>query len=186
MKYNTETINRAAESLAETFKMAIAEQNQRSTIADIEKGMWEALRQIGIQALGQVLSMLQTKPESQIECECGGEMKYQRMRTATVISIFGRVGYKRAYYAGCECGEGKAPLDEQFGLEPGGVTSGLAGLLALAGIAFSYDERPKWLEAYLLLDVSENTVRAETEHMGELQQKQEKTLIQQSQYENFQ
>jgi hypothetical protein len=148
--------------------------------------MREALRQIGIQALGQVLSMLQTTPESQIECECGGELKYPRMRTATVISVFGRVKYERAYYAGCECGKGKAPLDERFGLEPGGVTSGLAGLLALAGIAFSYDESPKWLEAYLLFEVSENTVRAETEHMGELQQEQEKILLQQSQDENFQ
>jgi hypothetical protein len=185
MKYNTETINRAAEQLAEMFKMAITEGNQRSSIADIEKGMREALRQIGIQALGQVLSMLQTTPESQIECECGGELKYQRMRTARVISVFGRVKYERAYYAGCECGKGKAPLDERFGLEPGSVTSGLAGLLALAGIAFSYDESPKWLEAYLLFEVSENTVRTETEHMGELQQEQEKTLIQQSQDENF-
>ena len=186
MKYNTETINRAAEQLAEMFKMAIMEENQRSTIAEIEKGMREALRQIGIQALGQLLSILQTTPESQIACECGGELEYQRMRTATVISVFGRVRYERAYYAGCECGKGKAPLDERFGLEPGSVTSGLAGLLALAGIAFSYDESPKWLEAYLLFDVSENTVRAETEHMGKLQEEQERTMIEQSQAENFQ
>ena len=186
MKYNTETINRAAEQLAEMFKKAIIEENQRSTIADIEKGMREALRQIGIQALGQMLSSLQTTPESEMDCEYGGTLEYQRMRTATVISVFGRVTYERAYYAGCKCGKGKSPLDERFGLEPGCVTSGLAALLALAGIEFSYDESPKWLDEYLLFEVSENTVRSETEQMGELQQQQEESLITQSQDETFQ
>jgi len=186
MKYNTETLNRAAEQLAEMFRVAITEETGSATIADIEKSMREALRQIGIQALGQLLSSLQTTPESEIDCECGGTLKYQRKRSATVISVFGRVTYERAYYAGCECGKGKSPLDERFGLEPGGVTSGLAALLALAGIEFSYDESPKWLDAYLLFDVSENTVRAETEQMGELQQKQEEALIEQSQEESYQ
>ena len=179
-------LNLSAEQLAEMFKMAIIEENQRSTIADIEKGMREALRQIGIQALGQLLSSLQTTPESEMDCECGGILKYQRMRTATVISVFGRVTYERGYYAGCKCGKGKSPLDERFGLEPGCVTSGLAALLALAGIEFSYDESPKWLDEYLLFEVSENTVRSETEQMGELQQQQEETLIKQSQDETFQ
>jgi hypothetical protein len=186
MKYNTETLNRAAEQLAEMFKVAISEGTKSATIADIEKGMREALRQIGIQALGQLLSSLQTTPESEIDCECGGTLKYQRMRTATVISVFGRVTYERAYYAGCKCGKGKSPLDGRFGLEPGSVTSGLAALLALAGIAFSYDESPKWLDEYLLFEVSENTVRSETEQIGELQQQQEETLIKQSQEETFQ
>lgn len=114
---------------------------------------------------------------------CGGELHYQRMRAAKVISVFGRVTYERAYYAGCRCQQGKAPLDEQFGLEPGAVTAGLAALLALAGIEFSYDQSPKWLQAYLLFDISENTVRSETEQMGALQEQQEEELIQHTQDE---
>ena len=78
-----------------------------------------------------------------------------------VISVFGKTLYVRGYYAGCHCKQGKAPLDEQFGLKPGAVTAGLAILLALAGIEFSYDKSPKWLQAYLLFDISENTVRSE-------------------------
>ena len=61
------------------------------------------------------------------------------------------------------------------------MTAGLAQLLALAGIEFSYDESPKWLREYLLFDVSENTVRSETERMGALQDQQEEELIQGSQ-----
>jgi len=187
MNYNTETINRAARQLAAMFTSALNEQHATgqgtTTIAQIETGMREALRQIGVQALGLFLSSMQTTPTSEIACPCGGVLKYQRMRSASVISVFGKVTYERAYYAGCSCKEGRAPLDEQFGLEPGAVTAGLAALLALAGIEFSYDESPKWLQAYLLFDVSENTVRSETEQMGALQEKQEEALIQCSQDE---
>jgi hypothetical protein len=49
-------------------------------------------------------------------------------------------------------------LDEQFGLVPGAVTAGLASLLALAGIEFSYDQSPKWLQDFLLFEVASNTV----------------------------
>jgi hypothetical protein len=155
------------------------------TIAQIETEMREGLRQVGKQALGLFLSSLQTMPAKEIACSCGGTLHYQRMREALVISVFGRTKYVRAYYAGCNCKVGKAPLDEQFGLEAGAVTAGLATLLALAGIAFSYDKSPEWLQAYLLFDVSENTVRSETEQMGVLQAKREEALIQQSQEEQY-
>lgn len=189
MNYNTETINGAAQKLAEMFKAIVMEQQQTGqsemTIAQIETGMREALKEIGAQALSIMLSSMQATPVSEIECCCGGTLRYQRKRTATVISVFGKVRYERAYYAGCRCKQGKAPLDEKFGLKPGAVTAGLATLLALAGVGFSYTESPKWLQAYLLFDISENTVRSETEQMGKLQEKYEKELIQKSQTESY-
>jgi len=189
MDYNMENINGAATQIAEMFKSMLMNQPQEGqepvTIAQIEMSMREALRQIGVQALGQFLSVMQTTPASEISCGCGGSLQYQRMREALIISVFGKTSYRRAYYAGCTCQKGRAPLDEQFGLEPGAVTAGLAQLLALAGIEFSYDQSPKWLQAYLLFDVSENTVRSETERMGALQEKQEDALIQRSQDETY-
>lgn len=189
MNYNTEIINRLAQQLAEVFKMAISEQAKagegKPVIAQIETSLREALREIGEQALGLLLSSMQVTPVSEMACPCGGVLQYQRMRSATVISVFGRATYERAYYAGCSCKRGRAPLDEQFGLEPGAVTAGLAALLALAGLEFSYDQSPKWLQAYLLFDVAENTVRTETEQMGALQEEREGTLIEQSQNETY-
>jgi hypothetical protein len=185
MDYNMEVIKSAAAQIAGMFESMVQNQKQSGedlpTIAQIEMGMREALRQVGLQALGLFLNGMQTTPTSEIACTCGGTLHYQRMREASVISVFGKTSYRRAYYAGCTCQSGKAPLDKQFGLEPGAVTAGLAQLLALAGIEFSYDESPKWLQAYLLFDVSENTVRSETEKMGALQEKQEEALIQVSQ-----
>lgn len=189
MNYNTEMINRLAQLFAEMIKEAVIAQQKAGEgmplIMEIENGMREALRQIGQQALGIFLSSMQTTPESEIDCACGGKLHYQRMRTAQVISVFDRVSYERAYYAGCQCKQGRAPLDEQFGLEPGAVTAGLAALLALAGIEFSYDQSPKWLGDFLLFEVAQNTVRSETEKMGVLQQALETELIQQSQDEAY-
>ena len=189
MNYNTKIINHLAQQFAEMFKTAIVEQQKEGQatpmIAQIEADMRDALRQIGLQALGIFLSSLQATPASEMACACGGTLHYQRMREARVISVFGKTVYERAYYAGCACQRGEAPIDEQFGLEPGAVTAGLAQLLALAGIEFSYDESPKWLQAYLLFDISENTVRSETERMGTLQEKQEEVLLQRSQDETY-
>ena len=94
--------------------------------------MREVVRQIGMQALSHFLSGMQTTPALEIPCRCGGSLHYQRIREASIISVFGKTSYTRAYYAGCACQKGQAPLDEQFGLEPGAVTAGLAQLLALS------------------------------------------------------
>lgn len=183
MKYSTESMKKISTQYAEMVKAALKEEGRPMGIAEIEQGMREGLRQIGQASIEEVLSGLETTPAREIECKCGGKLKYQRKREAKVVSVFGKVSYWRAYYAGCECQEGKAPLDEEYGLEPGGVTAGLAELLAQAGIAFSYEQSATWLKAYLLFDVAANTVRSETERMGEMQAKTEAEWIQASQRE---
>lgn len=190
MKYSTEIMQKIAVQFAEMIKAAIIEETEtgqgQTTIAEIERGMREALREIGQNSLGLVLSSLQKTPERELACNCGGILRYQRKREATVISVFGKVRYTRAYYAECKCKNGKAPLDEAYGLIPGAVTAGLAALLAQAGVVLSYDESPRWLETYLLFDVAENTVRSETEKMGVLEAQVEKGWIEDSQKENNQ
>lgn len=121
--------------------------------------------------------------EAEIECACGGKLKYQRRRTATIWSVFGKVVYKRAYYSGCACQKGCAPVDRHYGLEAGKVTAGLARLIALSGIKESFVEGRKWLKEYLLLEVSENTIRSETQKMGELQRQADQALVKEMQDE---
>jgi len=79
MDYNMEVISSAAKQIAEMFKSILMSQQQSRpgvyTIAQIETYMREALRQIGLQALGQFLSAMQTTPESEIACTCGGTLR---------------------------------------------------------------------------------------------------------------
>ena len=189
MDYSTETLTNLAGQVAEVFKTNVAQHIQTGapslTIADVEKGFRELLRQIGAQALSLFLSSALGTPAAEIPCACGGTLPYQRRRPATLTTVFGKITYERAYYAGCACGQGQAPLDKAYGLEPGAMSSGLAALLGLAGIEFGFDESRAWLQAFLLFDVSENTVRSETQTLGALQVARESGWVEQSQDEDY-
>ena len=179
MKYNIEKINEIGKLLAEIVEEALAgEKKEEIRIADIEMEVRESLREVGRRTLKCYLENADREAEVTIECRCGGKMEYQRRRAATIWSVFGKMSYERAYYAGCGCGKGCASLDEQYGIAPGKVTAGLAQLLALSGIDKSFEEGQEWLKAFLLFEVSENTIRAETQCLGELQRKAEEELIQ--------
>jgi hypothetical protein len=108
-------------------------------------------------------------------------LQYQRLRAATVLSVFGRVTYERAYYAGCACGQGYAPVDDRYGLHAGQVSAGLAELLTLAGVELAFEHSRRWLKGFLLFDVSENTIRQATQALGQAQTAHETCLRDQSQ-----
>jgi hypothetical protein len=178
MKYNIEKINEIGKLLAEIVEEALAGERQADIrIADIEIEVRESLREVGQSAMKCYLEKADREVRSEIECKCGGKLEYQRRRTATIWSVFGKMSYERAYYAGCVCGKGCAILDERYGIEPGKVTAGLAQLLALSGIDKSFEEGQEWLKAFLLFEVSENTIRSETQILGELQRKAEEEWI---------
>jgi len=178
MKYNIEKINEIAQKLAEVVREGIGDEEQGAVmIGDVEMAIREGLREIGQEALKCFLENADGEVKAEMECACGGKLKYQRKREATIWTVFGKLAYERAYYAGCSCGKGSAPVDERYGIEPGKVTAGLAHLVALSGIDKAFDDSRKWLKEYLLFEISGNTVRAETEKMGELQRQADEELV---------
>jgi hypothetical protein len=172
MNYNTGIINGMAQQLLAGVRQALGAQGtgEPPSLQEVETSLRELLRRVGQEALGQYLSEQPSIPGPTLPCACGGELQYQRQREAQLISVFGPVRYRRGYYAGCRCGRGQAPLDQQLNLTPGRVTAGLAELLALAGIEMAFDASRRWIEKYLLFTVSENTIRSATEARGARQQ----------------
>lgn len=71
------------------------------TIADVETGLREFLRQMRGQALSLFLSSGAGTPVAELPYACGGTLHYQRQREATATSVFGKITYERVYYAGC-------------------------------------------------------------------------------------
>jgi len=187
MNYNMEDIQRIAQAVVKVGQDGMgqkqSEDKEPQTMVEFEFAFRETMRGIGVQALGIFLSELPPTLESEMMCECGGRLDYQRRRPAVMITVFGKVEYYRAYYAGCACGQGLAPVDRTYGLEAGGISAGLAQLLALAGIAFSFEESRHWLKEFLLFEVSENSIRSEPQKMGLLQEQGEAVDIQASQNE---
>ncbi len=184
MEYNIEKINQIGKLLAEVVEEAVTQTEEENVrIGDVEMALREILQAVGQSALKQFLENADGELETGIECSCGGKLHYQRRRAATIWSVFGKVVYKRAYYAGCACQKGHAPVDSRYGIEAGKITAGLAHLIALSGIKESFDEGHKWLKEYLLFEVSENTVRSETQKMGELQRQADQALVKEMQDE---
>ena len=178
MEYNIEKINEIGKMLAEVVGEAMRQtEEEQVRIGDVEMALRETLKAVGQSGLKQFLENADSELEAEIECTCGGKLQYQRRRAATIWSVFGKVVYKRAYYAGCTCQNGYAPVDRSYGLEAGKVTAGLSHLIALSGIKESFDEGRTWLKEYLLFEVSENTVRSETQKMGDLQRQADQELV---------
>lgn len=181
MEFSTEAVKKMAEILVEEMNKIGAD---GQGIREVETTMREFLREVGAQALGRYLEAQDEQVrEQEVICECGEGMSYVCMRPATIVSVFGRVSYRRGYYV-CEgCHARQSPLDRRLGIEAGQVTAGLAELLALAGVEVAFEEATRWLEHYLLFRVSDNTLRKETERFGELQEVQETEWQEKSQQE---
>ena len=181
MEFSTELID----LVAALFKQAIVEtvaQHPDSKMADLEQGLRQLLKQAGSQALGQGLTALEKQyPEAQVACPCGQLADYQFRRTAKTFTVFGWVAYRRAYYLCPDCHQGQYPLDQRFGLQPGQVSAGLAPLLALAGVETAFEEGCHLVERFLLLEVSDNTLRKETRTFGQLQAQTKQAWHDQSQ-----
>jgi hypothetical protein len=180
MEFNIERLKPLAEEMTRIIWQELAEKESYSE-RDIEQAIRKQMQELGRQTFGLVLSQADDEPERELPCECGGKLKYQRRRSAQVLSLFGRVKYQRNYYAGCSCGKGRAPLDERLGLRPNQATSGLASLLGMAGIEMAFDYASGWLQPFLLFEISENTLRKETQGYGEYQLERETEWIRASQ-----
>jgi hypothetical protein len=185
MEFSTELI----EAVGALFQQAILEavtHHPESQIADLEQGLRQLLKQAGVQALSQSLTALdQPYPDPQMACPCGHPADYQFRRTAKTLTVFGWVAYRRAYYVCARCHQGQYPLDQRFGLQPGQVSAGLAPLLALAGVETAFEEGCELVERFLLLEVSDNTLRKETQTFGQLQAHTEQAWQAQSQDTNY-
>jgi hypothetical protein len=170
MEFSTEILESMAELLVAEIERVI---QPEETIMTVEDGMRELLRQVGKRGLGKYVNCQEDQPAATVVCSCGQAAPRLTKREAKAISVFGKISYERAYYLCRECGQGQCPLDRQLGLQPGQVTPGLAKLIALAGVEVAFEEAGKWMEQFLLFRVSDNTIRSETEHFGQIQAERE-------------
>ena len=109
MEFSTEKLKPLAEEMALMIRQKLTGKETYKE-REIESEIRKQLLEMGRLTFGMVLSQLDGIPEREIPCECGGMLSYQRRRPAQVISVFNRVEYERNYYAGCQCGTGKAPM----------------------------------------------------------------------------
>lgn len=182
MEFSTKVIEEVAKILVQELEKV---ETGDEGIMGLETHVREMLKAIGAEALNQYLSRPDPEGERQtVSCACGGQAKFHSWREAVIWSVFGKVHYQRRYYICAKCHTGQMPRDEQMGLAPGEVTAGLASLLGLAGVEMAYEEATRLVKQFLLIEVSDNTLRKETECFGSLQATEEKQWEQASQNES--
>jgi hypothetical protein len=181
MEFSTELMHQLAESFAREVQEYLGS-HPDLTAAELEGELREAMRELGARCLEAILNSLEKPyPEGEVPCSCGGRAEYRFRRGAKILSVFGWVSYRRAYYVCPTCHRGQCPVDGKFGLRPGQVSVVLASLLAMLGIQTAFEEASALAERLLLVKVSENTVRKEAQHFGRLQEQEEEMWRAQSQ-----
>jgi hypothetical protein len=180
MKFSTETLKEIQKLLAADFARQIEKEEIKAV--ELEQVLRSSLQAIGKASYGEMLSMLDEQSQGvHEECGCGQMGRRVSKREAKVLSVFGWAEYTRSYY-GCQaCGRRWVALDEAQGLRAGQATQLMSSLLALAGITVSFEEAKQLIEQYLQVEVSANTIRQETQMIGEKQAQQEQKWIAQSQ-----
>jgi hypothetical protein len=169
-KFSTDCEEMVAQMLAKEINQQLRS-GYMSDLTDIELRLREGLQHLGQQCLAQVINQQEGRYVAEdIPCNCGQRARYGRRRTAKSITLFGEVWYKRAYYLCSHCQQGQSPLDKELGIEPGKISAGLGPLLALLGIQAPFEASSARLaQELLLVEVSDNSVRKETQLMGQLQ-----------------
>ena len=183
MHISTESLEAIQAILVKEFEQQMA--SEKLSASEQEQALRDILQSVGQSVYGALLSRMdeQEYGVDGVCPKCGGQGKRVSRREAQVLSVFGRVTYRRSYY---QCGQADckhrwAGLDESQSLRPGQATQTMSGLLALAGVTVSFEEAAQQIEAYLQVRVSANTLRRETIKMGEKQAEQEKGWIENSQ-----
>lgn len=180
MKFSTQTISAIQKLLVEDFKRQLGQ--EAIAVDEIEQAIRDGLQEIGQNGYGEMLSLLD-EHQYQVEecCECQQMGKRVSRREAQLLSVFGRAKYKRSYYHCADCGRRWTPLDERQQLRPGRATRLMSSLLGIAGVSVSFEEAQQQIQRYLQVEVSPNTIRQETQWIGEKQAEQERLWQERSQ-----
>jgi len=155
----------------------LLEGQEETTALKLEKLIREVLQEIGKALVTACLAQMQGRyPTKSVPCDCGGRSDYVFQRKGGLISVFGRTEYRRAYCLCQLCHQGWYPLDRQPGLRLGPVSVALGELLGLLGVQTDLKEAARLAEKLLMVRVSENTVRHETQGYGQAQIEREESL----------
>jgi hypothetical protein len=180
MKFSTQTLSAIQNQLVKEFKQQLGQESMR--VDELEQALRDALQEIGQNSYGEMLSLLD-EHTYQVEEPCACQQMGKRIsrREAQLLSVFGRAKYKRSYYHCADCGRRWIPLDESQQLRPGRATRLMSSLLGIAGVSVSFEEAQQQIQRYLQVDVSPNTIRQETQWIGEKQAQHERIWKERSQ-----
>jgi hypothetical protein len=155
--------------------------------AESLEAMEQAARQVGQEVSGVILTHWLEGQEPRYAADrvvcphCGGEAGYVRRRAGMVLTVAGRVRYRRGYYQCAACGHGHSPLDERLGIAPGEMSETVVKLAALVGVQEAFETSSEVLARLTLLELSPNSIRKACQQVGQAVAAQEADQVAHSQ-----
>jgi len=184
MDFSTKVKEAITTLLAEEISTQIVAE-EINNVEELENSLREMLKEIGQQTYGKVLEKEDEKLGKRIACACGSKAKRISIRSAKVMTVFGWIEYRRSYYGCARCGKKGSRLDEDWGLSPGEVSRVLGKLLAIAGVDIAFERGRRTIKEMLLLEVSDNSIRKQTQDEGVRQAEIEAEWIRDSHDESW-
>jgi hypothetical protein len=136
--------------------------------SEMEVAVKKAMHELGNKVLTEWVAAQEDQyPAAQRACACGKQAQYIRRRAGMVITLQGRVHYRRAYYLCKRCGTGHYPLDERLGIEAGQMSREVVKVAALCGVQDAFEAGSDVLTRTTLLELSPNSVHKACQVIGE-------------------
>ncbi len=127
-----EMLAQAERSIKDVSEKA-GELEPRQDLIGLEGVVLEAVLRLGAVWLGMVLSQwaenLARETGTRLPCRCGGMARWVARRAKTVLTLLGRVTYRRVYYPCAPCGQGEGLGDRSWGLHQTRTSRGVKYLL---------------------------------------------------------
>lgn len=144
----------------------------------------EELVKAKMQLLGQgLLQRLVDKSKNgykggSIDCECGKSKKFVQYRSKQILTLFGCITVKRAYYHCPDCGKSLLPYDLASGLGSEQISPALAQVCCMLAVDDSFQQTSRKIEAFTGQKVSANTIERLVHHVGSETIKQQEQPLQ--------
>jgi len=137
-------------------------------LAEVERAIQDDVRHVGRAVFGAVLETIGTGREGcSLPCECRCTKRYVSDRPKTLVTLFGPVEFRRAYYHCSNCGTGESPLDRRLGVEGTSVTPAVKDVLAWTDVEMPYGRSREHLWRVLGLSLSKDTHETVVAELGE-------------------
>ena len=145
--------------------------------------MEHSLRQL-LQKLGNILLhlwLIWLTPRycaPSVACpHCGQDAHYQRKRWVKLITMFGAVRCRRAYYVCATCRGGHCPLDKQLGLRPNAMSAEVERLAGMVGVQMPFGKGRDVFEELTLISLSDHSLdKAAQAYGGEVAKQEDEWL----------
>jgi len=181
MDSTAELLQRIMSFVEERLRQELV-QGEPQSISEMEGRVRTLVQDIASFGVGRWLEEMDGKyAQPEVPCPCGQAAQYVRRRKGVILTPFGRVAFRRAYYLCPYCHQGHYPLDEQMGYQSGCLTPGLTSIAGQVGAAIPFERASDFLKHLCGVSLSENTIRSATQRVGEEVLSQEEEWLAESQ-----